>query len=110
MAFVPTPGASPPAVYKENTYRKSERYVPFPLVLDIAPFIQHNEGATLVSAKYALKAVVVHKGPGWGGHWTTFVRVPQGWVFADDALVLPAEEGAVLGCVASTLIYERIPA
>lgn len=61
------------------------------------------------SCRYALFAVISHKGDLSGGHYVVFVRPGGGrqWYQCDDAWVTAVSERDVLRCQAYMLFYEH---
>lgn len=85
---------------------KDQRHVAFPLLLDIAPFM---ELAQSVPCLYRLQAVIAHLGPATSGHYVTLRRagVSGSWLCCDDVSVRPLSQSDVLASCAYLLFYER---
>ncbi|XP_031376823.1 ubiquitin carboxyl-terminal hydrolase 21-like isoform X1 [Punica granatum] len=89
------------------TVEKIDKHVPFPLELDLRPFINGHESD--VELKYQLYAIVVHTGisPTWG-HYFSFIRSSPGvWHKFDDHKVVKFEEEFVLSQDAYILFYAK---
>jgi ubiquitin C-terminal hydrolase len=54
---------------------------------------------------YLLRAVVVHQGGAWGGHYIAYVRRGSDWFYCSDTSVRRAETSEVLRCQAYMLFY-----
>ncbi|KAI8901760.1 hypothetical protein BC833DRAFT_576027 [Globomyces pollinis-pini] len=97
--------------------KKVTAHIPFPEFLDLECFISpdlpkdkekhHRQPKTAV---YRINAVVVHSGSLFGGHYTSFVRVLGGdvWAHVSDSVVKPANWEMVSKSQAYLLFYERI--
>ncbi|KAK4746498.1 hypothetical protein SAY87_012810 [Trapa incisa] len=86
---------------------KIDKHVPFPLELDLHPFI--NGRGSNVDVKYRLYAIVVHIGmsPTWG-HYFSFVQSSPGiWHKFDDSKVVRVQEEFVLSQEAYILFYAK---
>lgn len=98
---------------------KVNRHIPFPLLLDLAPYCSPQK-LERGPVPYALYAVVEHSGRLSGGHYTAYVKVrsgegtsadapPEGrWYHASDAHVADVTEATVLESQAYLLFYERL--
>ncbi|KAK4786790.1 hypothetical protein SAY86_010623 [Trapa natans] len=86
---------------------KIDKHVPFPLELDLRPFINGPESNA--DLKYRLYAIVVHIGnsPTWG-HYLSFVQSSPGiWHKFDDSEVVRVREEFVLSQEAYILFYAK---
>ncbi|XP_066512494.1 ubiquitin carboxyl-terminal hydrolase 45-like [Hoplias malabaricus] len=109
-------------------FRKVNRHVDFPLVLDLAPFCSascKNLGSG-DRVLYSLYGIVEHSGSMRGGHYTAYVKVrtpqrrnqsgsreavcplPGQWVYVSDTNVQTVPESRVLNSQAYLLFYEEI--
>ncbi|XP_060729029.1 ubiquitin carboxyl-terminal hydrolase 45 isoform X1 [Tachysurus vachellii] len=114
-------------------FRKVNRHVDFPLVLDLAPFCSascKNLGSG-ERVLYSLYGIVEHSGSMRGGHYTAYVKVrtpqrkceqhrsqsgcreavsapPGQWVYVSDTSVQTVSESRVLNSQAYLLFYEEI--
>ncbi|XP_019750226.1 ubiquitin carboxyl-terminal hydrolase 16 isoform X2 [Hippocampus comes] len=129
--------SSPPPVltlhlkrFQQNGYGicKVNRHVPFPLILDLAPFCALKSKNVVEGERqilYSLYGIVEHSGTMRSGHYTAFVKVrpkssklsssrlegepPQGsWFHISDTSVQPVSESRVQSSQAYLLFYERI--
>ncbi|XP_061682858.1 ubiquitin carboxyl-terminal hydrolase 16 [Syngnathoides biaculeatus] len=128
--------SSPPPVltlhlkrFQQNGYSicKVNRHVPFPLMLDLAPFCalkSKNVAEGERQILYSLYGIVEHSGTMRSGHYTAFVKVrpqrsksfnrlegePPGgsWFHISDTSVQPVSESRVQSSQAYLLFYERI--
>ncbi|XP_037123670.1 ubiquitin carboxyl-terminal hydrolase 16 [Syngnathus acus] len=129
--------SSPPPVltlhlkrFQQNGYSicKVNRHVPFPLILDLAPFCalkSKNVAEGERQILYSLYGIVEHSGTMRSGHYTAFVKVrPQNsnpssgklegdpplgsWFHISDTSVQPVSESRVLSSQAYLLFYERV--
>ncbi|KAF9623620.1 hypothetical protein IFM89_003547 [Coptis chinensis] len=87
---------------------KIDKYVEFPLELDLQPFSGNQENDN-VESKYELYAVVVHTGlTSCSGHYFCFIRSsPQTWHKLDDSKVTKVAEDFVLSQEAYIIFYAR---
>ncbi|XP_061636972.1 ubiquitin carboxyl-terminal hydrolase 16 isoform X1 [Phyllopteryx taeniolatus] len=127
--------SSPPPVltlhlkrFQQNGYgiSKVNRHVPFPLMLDLAPFCalkSKNVAEGERQILYNLYGIVEHSGTMRSGHYTAFVKVrphssksfgrlegepPEGsWFHISDTSVQPVSESRVQSSQAYLLFYER---
>ncbi|XP_061827979.1 ubiquitin carboxyl-terminal hydrolase 16 isoform X2 [Nerophis lumbriciformis] len=110
--------------FQQNGYSicKVNRHVPFPLLLDIAPFcalkcknVPEGESQML----YSLYGIVEHSGTMRSGHYTAYVKVPPhgsgrhvagggSWFHVSDTSVQPTSESKVQSSQAYLLFYERL--
>jgi ubiquitin carboxyl-terminal hydrolase 22/27/51 len=60
---------------------------------------------SLPSIKYALSAVIVHKGEINSGHYVSYAREGNDWFLFDDSKVVLVSEGDVLNAEAYILVY-----
>ncbi|KAK4801873.1 hypothetical protein SAY86_000076 [Trapa natans] len=89
------------------TIEKIDKYISFPLELDLLPFTNGHESC--VELKYHLYAVVVHLGltPTFG-HYICYVRSSPGiWHKFDDSEVVRVQEDFVLSQEAYILFYAK---
>ncbi|XP_077467926.1 ubiquitin carboxyl-terminal hydrolase 16 isoform X2 [Stigmatopora argus] len=127
--------SSPPPVltlhlkrFQQNGYgiSKVNRHVPFPLLLDLAPFCALKSKNVAEGERrilYGLYGIVEHSGTMRSGHYTAFVKVrphcskskgldgeaPRGsWFHISDTSVQPVTESRVQSSQAYLLFYERI--
>ncbi|XP_077397179.1 ubiquitin carboxyl-terminal hydrolase 16 [Festucalex cinctus] len=129
--------SSPPPVltlhlkrFQQNAYSisKVNRHVPFPLILDLAPFCalkSKNVAEGECQILYSLYGIVEHSGTMRSGHYTAFVKVrPQNskpsssklegeapggsWFHISDTSVQLVSESRVQSSQAYLLFYERI--
>eukprot|EP00002_Diphylleia_rotans_P020287 TRINITY_DN3940_c0_g1_i1.p1 TRINITY_DN3940_c0_g1~~TRINITY_DN3940_c0_g1_i1.p1 ORF type:complete len:346 (+),score=89.31 TRINITY_DN3940_c0_g1_i1:1339-2376(+) len=94
--------------------KKNNKEVPFPLDLDISPFL--TEDVTMPNtdaqtpnkrfAKYRLVGIVEHSGSMSGGHYIAYVCFQGNWYYASDSSVRRTSEQEVLSAQASILFYE----
>ncbi|XP_054650505.1 ubiquitin carboxyl-terminal hydrolase 16 isoform X2 [Dunckerocampus dactyliophorus] len=127
--------SSPPPVltlhlkrFQQNGYTicKVNRHVPFPVILDLAPFCALKsknvpEGESHIL--YSLYGVVEHSGTMRSGHYKAYVKVrPQSsasssgrlvaeggsWFHISDTSVQPVSESKVQSSQAYLLFYERL--
>nr|XP_057935463.1 ubiquitin carboxyl-terminal hydrolase 16 isoform X2 [Doryrhamphus excisus] len=127
--------SSPPPVltlhlkrFQQNGYSicKVNRHVPFPLILDLAPFcalksknVPEGENHIL----YSLYGIVEHSGTMRSGHYKAYVKVRQqscvsssgrlvaeggSWFHISDTSVQPVSESKVQSSQAYLLFYERL--
>ncbi|CAH1394190.1 unnamed protein product [Nezara viridula] len=105
-------------------YQKKCTYVPFPIDIDMYPFlsgvrnniekknlykyssyVQSNDHGDY---RYSLYAVVVHKGTLSGGHYVAFIRRTNNkWFNCNDLLVIPVEIEEVLASEGYLLFYHK---
>lgn len=57
---------------------------------------------------YDLDAVTVHQGSLKSGHYTAYVRKPEGWFLFDDTTILPVSESEAMSRDAYLLLYRRV--
>lgn len=105
-----------------NVFQKIDRYVQFPFLLNMAPFLSSSvvrsrhgnrlickEGGwdecTLSAAEFELLAVVTHSGKLDSGHYITYLRLGGAWYRCDDSWVSKASEELVRACQAYMLFY-----
>lgn len=108
-----------------NMSRKVDRYVQFPLFLDVLPYlsssivrlrhgnrlfyVSDDASATLPSstrpAEFELFAVVTHSGKLDSGHYVTFLRLNGLWYKCDDAWITRVSEEFVRASQAYMLYY-----
>jgi hypothetical protein len=105
---------------------KLDTHVPFPPVLDLAPFacaaaepVKHFSewgdaggdaaagGGAAGEGSLRLYGVVEHQGSYEGGHYVAFVRLGGEWYRMSDSLVRKVEEAEVYRAQAFMLFYER---
>ncbi|XP_078265049.1 ubiquitin carboxyl-terminal hydrolase 16 [Rhinoraja longicauda] len=110
---------------------KINKHIPFPQILDLAPFCQNVKDCTNIL--YSLYGVVEHSGTMRSGHYTAYVKArtpnnhlseyvmtrgkvsridaegPRGsWFYVSDSRVQEVSETKVLNTQAYLLFYERI--
>lgn len=98
-----------------NTSRKVDRYLQFPLFLDMAPYmsssiVRNRHGNRIfalngedsdvastsdLSSEYELFAVVTHTGKLDAGHYVSYLRLSNQWYKCDDAWVSQVSERVV---------------
>ncbi|KAF6724849.1 Ubiquitin carboxyl-terminal hydrolase 16 [Oryzias melastigma] len=135
--------SSPPAVltlhlkrFQQNGYTicKVNRFVHFPLILDLAPYcaakckdnINDSSNKEETGVLYSLYGVVEHSGTMRSGHYTAYVKVRPNrsktlsnglsaeepstgsWFHISDTSVQPVSESKVQSCQAYLLFYERV--
>uniref|UniRef100_A0A3P9JQN2 Ubiquitin carboxyl-terminal hydrolase 16 n=1 Tax=Oryzias latipes TaxID=8090 RepID=A0A3P9JQN2_ORYLA len=135
--------SSPPAVltlhlkrFQQNGYTicKVNRYIHFPLTLDLAPYcaakcktnINVSSYKEDTGVLYSLYGVVEHSGTMRSGHYTAYVKVRPNhyktlsnglsteepsigsWFHISDTNVQPVSESKVQSCQAYLLFYERV--
>uniref|UniRef100_A0A3B3CX51 Ubiquitin carboxyl-terminal hydrolase n=1 Tax=Oryzias melastigma TaxID=30732 RepID=A0A3B3CX51_ORYME len=132
--------SSPPAVltlhlkrFQQNGYTicKVNRFVHFPLILDLAPYCAAKCKDNIVKETgvlYSLYGVVEHSGTMRSGHYTAYVKVRPNrsktlsnglsaegrkpstgsWFHISDTSVQPVSESKVQSCQAYLLFYERV--
>ncbi|KAL3499904.1 hypothetical protein ACH5RR_038997 [Cinchona calisaya] len=90
-----------------SVVEKIDKYVPFPLELDMQPFTGLNQDEE--ELKYDLFAVVVHTGfSSTSGHFYCFIRIaPDEWYRFDDSKVVRVQQEYVLLQEAYILFYAK---
>jgi len=88
--------------------------VPFPLEIDITPYVIPNEQVTVPSVNlYSLYGVVNHSGGLNSGHYTAYTRLKQkdgergNWYYISDSSFHQVTISEVLKSSAYILFYER---
>jgi ubiquitin C-terminal hydrolase len=75
----------------------------FPIAVDMSPYVE--EGAEGGKQTYCLSAIVSHKGSMSYGHYTAYVKTPEGWVYASDTDVRGATDAEVYGLRSTKSAY-----
>ncbi|KAK9100583.1 hypothetical protein Scep_024013 [Stephania cephalantha] len=106
-----------------NMSRKIDRYLQFPLSLDMSPYLSSTilrsrfgnriftysgddpEGSTELSSEFELFAVVTHTGKLDAGHYVTYLRLNDQWYKCDDAWVTRVSENVVRAAQAYMMFY-----
>jgi hypothetical protein len=103
-----------------RTTHKLSAHMPFPLELNLAPFCGPREPPETLAqlaqpqpggSRYALVAVVEHRGSLTSGHYVAYVRSSAGpvrWHYFSDTHVSEATEATVLAAQAFLLFYARV--
>lgn len=88
---------------------KIDKYVEFPLELDLLPYTSGSRNNNQAELKYDLYAVVVHIGvSSTSGHYYCFIRTaPDTWYKFDDSKVMKVREDFVLSQEAYILFYAK---
>lgn len=88
--------------------QKISTRVPFPLQLDLAPFVFPSP--QLDPTRYRLNGISVHSGGLGGGHYVAYTcRSDGGWYFFSDSSVSRVNQQEVLSEEAYLLFYVREP-
>ncbi|KAI3452948.1 hypothetical protein Pfo_009611 [Paulownia fortunei] len=94
--------------FQEGNYGKINKYITFPEMLDLIPFMM---GTDDIPPLYMLYAVVVHldtSNASFSGHYISYVKDLQGnWFKVDDTEVYPVELSQVMSEGAYILFYMR---
>ncbi|KAK9130590.1 hypothetical protein Sjap_011077 [Stephania japonica] len=106
-----------------NMSRKIDRYLQFPLSLDMSPYLSSTilrsrfgnriftysgddpDGSTELSSEFELFAVVTHTGKLDAGHYVTYLRLNDQWYKCDDAWVTRVSENVVRAAQAYMMFY-----
>nr|XP_010913339.1 ubiquitin C-terminal hydrolase 22 isoform X2 [Elaeis guineensis] len=107
-----------------NMSRKVDRYLQFPLSLDMAPYLSSSilrarcgnrifafdggddsDAATELASEFELFAVLTHSGNLEAGHYITYLRLNNQWYKCDDAWVTHVSESIVRASQAYMLFY-----
>ncbi|XP_051115464.1 ubiquitin carboxyl-terminal hydrolase 21-like [Andrographis paniculata] len=93
--------------FQSNGY-KIDKHVPFPLYLDLLPFVDRGSNR-FEDLNYLLYAVLVHiELTPTCGHYCCFIRIfPKVWFKFDDSQVYQVDEDYVLSQEAYILFYAR---
>lgn len=100
--------------------RKVDRYLQFPLSLDMAPYLSSSilrgrfgnriftfdgDEPDELSSEFELFAVVTHTGKLDAGHYVTFLRLSNQWYKCDDAWITQVDESIVRSAQGYMLFY-----
>ena len=106
---------------------KFSGHIDFDMILDVLPFVGKkiptstcenvggsgcvvDNGDSAPLCRYGLRAVIVHKGGGMGGHYVAYVCREGVWYYTSDLTTRPVCESEVLKCEAYMLLYRQLPA
>ncbi|XP_066901850.1 ubiquitin carboxyl-terminal hydrolase 22 [Halyomorpha halys] len=108
----------------KSKYQKKCLYVPFPIDLDMSPFLtgrrnmqgkenqcnlsNPEQSNDLSDNRYSLYAVIVHKGTLSGGHYIAYIRRTKNkWFYCNDLVVVPVEIEDVLASEGYLFFYHK---
>ncbi|KAF4347869.1 hypothetical protein G4B88_009950 [Cannabis sativa] len=106
-----------------KTSRKVDRYLQFPISLDMAPYLSSSilrsrygnrvfpfdedepDASNDLSSEFELFAVVTHSGKLDAGHYVTYLRLCNQWYKCDDAWITRVNENIVRAAQGYMLFY-----
>ncbi|XP_057968823.1 ubiquitin C-terminal hydrolase 22-like [Malania oleifera] len=106
-----------------NMSRKVDRYLQFPLSLDMTPYLSSSilrsrfgnrifcfdgdeaDASSELSSEFELFAVVTHAGKLDAGHYVTYLRLSNQWYKCDDAWITQVNENIVRAAQGYMMFY-----
>ena len=103
--------------------RKVDRYLQFPISLDMAPYLSssilrsrfgnrvfpfdgdESDASNDLSSEFELFAVVTHTGKLDAGHYVTYLRLSNQWYKCDDAWITQVNENIVRAAQGYMMFY-----
>jgi ubiquitin C-terminal hydrolase len=93
---------------------KLNQHIVFPLNLDMTNYVKDYidkdtkiENPLIKPLNYSLCSVIVHTGSADAGHYSTYCKVQNKWMFFSDVNVKEVKEREVLACQAYMLFYQE---
>eukprot|EP00794_Sanderia_malayensis_P000416 gene416-1052_t len=95
-----------------RSLRKVNKFIEFPLELDMSPYFCKNDQLSIDDLQYTLFGIVEHSGSLHGGHYVAYVKSrtmdsKTKWYHVSDSRVSEVQESSVLKKQAYLLFYQR---